>query len=98
VDHKVYDLTDWIPKHPGGKTWFSRSNGRDISAAIYSYHASPSTCLKILEKYEIDVKYEDAMDPTLHVAAFILPPKFDARTDGVEFNWNKPGSFLEKTL
>ncbi len=38
IDDKTYDLREWIPKHPGGVAWFTRSHGRDISAAIYSYH------------------------------------------------------------
>lgn len=50
--------------------------------------------MRILEKYEVDVSYEDAMDPTLNVPAFILPEKFDARTDGIEFDWYKENSFL----
>jgi cytochrome b involved in lipid metabolism len=38
VDNKVYDFTEWIPKHPGGTAWFSRAKGRDISAVVHTYH------------------------------------------------------------
>jgi hypothetical protein len=98
VDRKVYKLDEWIPKHPGGTAWFVRANGRDISAAVHAYHASPSSILKILEKFEVDVPYNDAIDPLLNVPRFILPEVFDARTDGIEFNWEKPDSFLDLTL
>jgi predicted heme/steroid binding protein len=94
VDGKVYDLTDWIPKHPGGEIWFARSNGRDISAAIHAYHKNPAGCKKILEKYESDMTFDEAVDPTLNVPAFILPKNFDARKDGLSFNWKNENSFL----
>ena len=54
--------------------------------------------MKILEKYEVpDVSLKDAVDPSLNVPSFILPEKFDARTDGVQFDWSlKEESFLWK--
>ena len=41
IDGKVYDLKEWIPKHPGGSVWFARSHGTDITAAVYSHHSNP---------------------------------------------------------
>ena len=39
IDGKVYNLNDWIPKHPGGAVWFfARTEGRDISMAVHGYH------------------------------------------------------------
>lgn len=39
IDGKVYNLNDWIPKHPGGRIWFApRIEGRDISMAVHAYH------------------------------------------------------------
>lgn len=74
---------DWIPKHPGGSIWFARANGRDISAAVHTYHKTPKLMLEILKKYETKKTIEEAMDPTLNVPKFILPKNFDARTDRV---------------
>lgn len=51
IDGKSYDLMDWIPKHPGGSIWFARSNGRDISAAVHTYHKHPKVLFEILKKY-----------------------------------------------
>jgi hypothetical protein len=54
--------------------------------------------MKILEKYEVTgVSAHDATDPCMNVPAFILPENFDARTDGLTFDWSKKeDSFLGK--
>jgi hypothetical protein len=96
IDGKVHDLREWIPKHPGGSIWFARANGRDISAAVHSYHVEPTRIKKILEKYEIDVAFNDALDPSMNVPAFIIPKNFDARKDSLSFNWTNENSFLNK--
>ena len=41
INNKVYDLSKWIPIHPGGPNFFLRANGRDITAAVYTYHENP---------------------------------------------------------
>ena len=39
IDGKVYNLEQWIPKHPGGAIWFhEKVEGRDISMAVHAYH------------------------------------------------------------
>ena len=97
IDGKVYDFTDWIPKHPGGGAFFYRSNGRDISSAVHAYHADPSRLQRIMEKYEKpDVKLQDAWDPGMNVPPFIIPEKFDARRDMITFDWTNPKSFLKR--
>jgi hypothetical protein len=85
VEGKVYDLTPFIKKHPGGTRWFSRSHGRDITAAVLHYHADASKLRPILAKYEVEgVSMEAALDPSLNVPRFILPEGFDAREDTPE--------------
>ena len=80
IHGRVYDLTPFIPKHPGGSRWFARSHGRDISAAIEHYHEDPSKVRPILAKYEVaGVSVAEALDPSLNVPSFILPEGFDAR-------------------
>jgi len=49
IDGKVYDLNDWIPKHPGGVMWFENIRGRDSTAAIFTYHKSPDSIMRILK-------------------------------------------------
>lgn len=90
IDGKVYDLTEWIPQHPGGARWFSRSNGRDISAAFHAYHKDPARLRKNLDRYEMqgeDAKVKEHTDSSLNVPPFVLPPDFDARTDVPVFEW-----------
>jgi cytochrome b involved in lipid metabolism len=60
IDDKVYDLKDWIPKHPGGSQWFIHSFGRDITTLVYTYHTNVELCKKILTKYEVDIPVEKA--------------------------------------
>jgi len=31
VENKLYDLKDFIPKHPGGPTWLQITKGQDIT-------------------------------------------------------------------
>jgi fatty acid desaturase/predicted heme/steroid binding protein len=45
---KVYDVTSWAPRHPGGNILISGA-GRDSTAFIYSYH--PRYVLEILDQY-----------------------------------------------
>ncbi|MGV8846426.1 cytochrome b5 domain-containing protein [Tessaracoccus sp.] len=40
VDAQVYDLTTWIPQHPGGAEVIKALCGRDGSAAFHNEHAS----------------------------------------------------------
>lgn len=96
IDGKVHDLREWIPKHPGGSIWFARSNGRDISAAVHSYHANPKNIKSILKKYEVDITINDALDPSMNVPAFIIPKNFDARKDSLAFEWENEKSFLNR--
>lgn len=48
----LYDLQDFIDKHPGGKDWIKFTQGTDITEAYEASHVAfdPS---KILEKYYV---------------------------------------------
>ncbi|EED78977.1 predicted protein, partial [Postia placenta Mad-698-R] len=41
VDNKVYDVTDFIPAHPGGARMLLNFAGRDATAASRPFHAPP---------------------------------------------------------
>ncbi len=52
VDKKVYDLTSWINKHPGGAGVVTAMCGTDGSSAFHGYHgtkASPAAALAGLQ-------------------------------------------------
>jgi fatty acid desaturase/predicted heme/steroid binding protein len=54
VDGRVYDVTSWIPKHPGGEDVLSISAGRDITNMFESYHPfSGQITTSILNKYYV---------------------------------------------
>lgn len=54
VDGKVYDVTTWILKHPGGVDTLTLSAGRDITNMFESYHPfSGELTTSILKKYYI---------------------------------------------
>ena len=46
VDHKVYDLTDFIDAHPGGSVVLTQYAGQDATTAFYSLHRH-----EVLRKY-----------------------------------------------
>jgi len=47
VDHKVYDLTDFVDAHPGGSVVLEQVAGTDATAAFYNLHRQ-----EVLQKYE----------------------------------------------
>lgn len=49
VKGKVYDVTSWIPKHPGGEMMIMSNGGRESTAPFISYH--PSYVQNKLEQY-----------------------------------------------
>lgn len=52
VHDKLYDLTQFIDNHPGGKFWLETSKGTDITEAFESHHISNSA-EQILPKYYV---------------------------------------------
>jgi hypothetical protein len=47
IDHKVYDLTDFVDGHPGGNVVLAQVAGQDATAAFYNLHRQ-----EVLNKYE----------------------------------------------
>jgi hypothetical protein len=47
IDHKVYDLTDFVDAHPGGTVVLQQVAGQDATAAFYNLHRQ-----EVLNKYE----------------------------------------------
>ena len=46
VDHRVYDLTDFLDAHPGGRVVLQQVAGQDATAAFYNLHRQ-----EVLKKY-----------------------------------------------
>eukprot|EP01087_Luapelamoeba_hula_P000145 TRINITY_DN10089_c0_g2_i1.p1 TRINITY_DN10089_c0_g2~~TRINITY_DN10089_c0_g2_i1.p1 ORF type:complete len:458 (-),score=57.87 TRINITY_DN10089_c0_g2_i1:81-1454(-) len=51
VRGKVYDVTGWMDKHPGGREVLTLNAGRDATQLFEAYH--PLTVTAVLSKYEI---------------------------------------------
>lgn len=54
----VYDITEFVPQHPGGSEKISMAAGTSIEPfwMLYGVHKNPNV-LAILEKYRIGVRY-----------------------------------------
>ncbi|EGC31437.1 hypothetical protein DICPUDRAFT_39933 [Dictyostelium purpureum] len=53
VDGKVYDITKWLPIHPGGKEALLLAAGRDCTNLFESYHPMSDKPQSIIGKFEI---------------------------------------------
>lgn len=47
IDHKVYDVTDFLDAHPGGESVLKQVAGTDATEAFYNLHRQ-----EILQKYQ----------------------------------------------
>lgn len=55
INGAVYDLTSWIPKHPGGPRAILKLCGVDGSEAFNNQHGGQSMQLKVLTGFKIGV-------------------------------------------
>jgi cytochrome b involved in lipid metabolism len=53
IDGKVYDVTNWEAKHPGGQQRIVGLCGTDGSAAFHGQHGTQTKAVQILGSYEI---------------------------------------------
>ncbi|KAL7004708.1 hypothetical protein EMMF5_005722 [Cystobasidiomycetes sp. EMM_F5] len=51
VDGGVYDVTEFLPEHPGGKKILLKACGKDSSAAFWQFHSE-----KVLKKTAAPMK------------------------------------------
>lgn len=55
IDEKVYDVTQFLDKHPGGREMMLLSAGRDCTHLFQMYHCLSERAPKYLASYEIGV-------------------------------------------
>ncbi|GAM27316.1 hypothetical protein SAMD00019534_104910 [Acytostelium subglobosum LB1] len=72
IDGKVYDITKWLPIHPGGKNILLLSAGRDVTNLFESYHLVSDKPQALLEKYQVGVV------STLEHPKYVVKSKFYA--------------------
>ncbi|KAF5308058.1 hypothetical protein FQR65_LT06433 [Abscondita terminalis] len=51
IHDNLYDVSDFIEKHPGGKFWLEETQGMDITEAFESHHIKSDTPQLTLQKY-----------------------------------------------
>jgi hypothetical protein len=65
VHDKLYDLSDFIERHPGGKDWISLTKGIDITEQFETHHITEKA-EQLLKKYYI----RDAVEPRNYKITF----------------------------
>lgn len=53
IHNTLYDLTEFIDKHPGGSDWLAMTKGQDITEAVESHHVFQDRLKPYLRKYKI---------------------------------------------
>lgn len=53
IDNTLYDLTNFIDKHPGGPSWLQMTKGHDITEMFYSHHLKTEKLQPFLAKYRV---------------------------------------------
>lgn len=108
-NRKVYDVTKWIDKHPGGKEMLVLHAGRDITDTLQSYHPFSELPLKVIVKYEIGTLTGDSEFPEFakdtgfyrdcreQVGEYFRKRKLDPK-DGFPGLWRMCLVFLVATL
>jgi len=61
VRGKVYDVTSWVPKHPGGEDTVVLNGGRDATILFEAYH--PTRVYAMLSKYYVGDIVHDEQHP-----------------------------------
>lgn len=72
ISDKVYDITKWVDRHPGGVEMLRLVAGRDITIAFDSYHPFTTKAADMVGKYQIG---------TLVAGSYEFPP-YLANTSG----------------
>ncbi|KAJ1448538.1 hypothetical protein M885DRAFT_538832 [Pelagophyceae sp. CCMP2097] len=98
VDGEVYDLTQFLHKHPGGADLLLWCVGRDISVPVHTYHKDPrKTVLPTLAKYKVNEKHADVVKTKLGIPHFLLPPTFTAASSIPTFDFSDSKTLMLNT-
>ncbi len=95
---RAYDLSDWISKHPGGAFFIGRTNNRDITAVVGSYHRDPAKIERILNaRYALD---RDATPVDIHpkhnAPDFLFNEGFNSWRDTPKYRFDNHDDLLHR--
>lgn len=51
IENKVYDVTEWIPKHPGGRSAILQVGGREVTDLVKAYHVDACWRTRVKRMY-----------------------------------------------
>ena len=85
VQGKVYDVTPWLPHHPGGDLPLLSLAGQDVTDAFVAYH--PASAWRVLDRYRVATLSDYAVsdvssDYRRLVAEFAKAGLFDRKGHG----------------
>jgi hypothetical protein len=86
IDHKVYDLTDFVDAHPGGSVVLEQVGGTDATTAFYNLHRQEvlqkysSLCIGTIEgeKPEVIETQPGDLSPVPYAEPLWLRPQFQS--------------------
>lgn len=53
IKNTLYDLKDFVDKHPGGSDWIRMTEGQDITEAFLTHHLNMDKVEPLLKKYRV---------------------------------------------
>lgn len=53
IRNTLYDLNDFIQKHPGGADWIEMTRGHDVTEAFVTHDLRPQIVDPIIKKYQV---------------------------------------------
>lgn len=53
IQNHLYDLSEFMFKHPGGEFWIKMSKGHDITELFLSHHLNSDRLEPLLKKYRV---------------------------------------------
>ena len=53
VENKMYDLSQYINKHPGGESWLRLTQGQDVTEHFVVHHLNEKKARDVLAKYYV---------------------------------------------
>ncbi|KAF5308057.1 hypothetical protein FQR65_LT06432 [Abscondita terminalis] len=81
VHDNLYDVTDFIDNHPGGKFWLETTKGMDITEAFETHHIKSEAPEIILQKYFVKKANKPRVSQyTFHENGFYKTLKRNVRT------------------
>lgn len=89
----VYDITDFIPNHPGGKEKIMLAAGSSIEPfwRVYQQHYNSPYALKLLETYRVGTLHPDDLNETEGNIDDMDPYKDDPKISAIlKFHQRKP--------